>query len=153
MCAIYISVLIFPYAVSESILNNYVSYHTIQHHTTATILRSFFWDHPGEPVPQENLWTLCCKRRLTEADTPTIRLGATPSRLTSAHLHYPPIFFAGWMPFLPPNQQHQSTEGNSYHTAKNTIWLDIIWVRSTKYAEKLTGSRLATTQNELCQSP
>jgi len=22
-------------------------------------------------------------------------------------------FFTGWMPFLPPNQQHQSTEGNS----------------------------------------
>jgi len=24
----------------------------------------------------------------------------------------PPLkFFTGWMPFLPPNQQHQSTEG------------------------------------------
>jgi len=22
-------------------------------------------------------------------------------------------FFTGWMPFLPPNQQRQSTEGNS----------------------------------------
>jgi len=50
--------------------------------------------------------------RLTEADTLTIRLGATPSRLTNAHLHHPPIFFAGRMPFLPPNQQCQSTEGN-----------------------------------------
>jgi len=26
--------------------------------------------------------------------------------------HYPPIFFTGQMPFLPPNQQRQSTEGN-----------------------------------------
>jgi len=24
----------------------------------------------------------------------------------------PPFFFTGWMPLLPPNQQHQSTEGN-----------------------------------------
>jgi len=48
-----------------------------------------FWDHPGEPVPEENFWTLWCKERLTEADTPTIRLGATPSGLTSAHLHHP----------------------------------------------------------------
>jgi len=41
--------------------------------------------------------------RLTEADTLTIWLGATPSGLTSAHLHHPPIFFTGQMPFLPPN--------------------------------------------------
>jgi len=45
--------------------------------TTTTVLRPFFRAHPGEPVPEENLWTLWCKRRLTEADTPTIRLGAT----------------------------------------------------------------------------
>jgi len=38
---------------------------------------------PGEPVPEENFWTLWCKGWLTEAKTPTIRLGATPSGLTS----------------------------------------------------------------------
>jgi len=73
--------------------------------TTTTVLRPFFRDHPGEPVPEENFWTLWCKGRLTEADTPTIRLGATPSGLTSAHLHHPSIFFTGRMPFLPPNRQ------------------------------------------------
>ena len=50
---------------------------------------TLFRDHPGELVPKENLWTLWCKGRLIEADTSTIRLGATPSRLTSAHLHHP----------------------------------------------------------------
>ena len=59
---------------------------------TTTVLRPFFRDHPGELVPEENFWTLWCKGRLTEADTPTIRLGATLSGLTSAHLHHPPIF-------------------------------------------------------------
>jgi len=54
---------------------------------------------------------LWCKGRLTEAETPTVRLGATPSGLTSGYLHHPP-FFTGWMPFLLPNQQCQSTEGN-----------------------------------------
>jgi len=63
------------------------------HHHTTTVLRAFFRDHPGEPVPEENFWTLWCKGRLTEADTPTIRLGATPSVLTSAHLHHPPHIF------------------------------------------------------------
>ena len=52
---------------------------------------SVFQDHPGEPVPEENFWTLWCKGRLREVDTPTIRLGATSSGLNSAHLHHPPI--------------------------------------------------------------
>ena len=38
----------------------------------------------AEPVPEENFWTLWCKGKLKEADTPTIRLGATLSGLTSA---------------------------------------------------------------------
>jgi len=29
-------------------------------HTHATVLRPFFRD-PGEPVPEENFWTLWCK--------------------------------------------------------------------------------------------
>jgi len=84
---------------------------TPPHHNRFTAL--FFQDHPGEPVPEQNFWTLWCMGRLTEADTPTIQLGATPSGLTTAHLHHPPIFFTGQMPFLPPNQQCQSTEGRS----------------------------------------
>jgi len=79
---------------------------------TTTVLWPVFQDHPGEPVPEENIWTSWWKGRLTEADTPTIRLGDTPSRLTSADLHHPPLFFTGRMPFLPPNQQCQSAEGN-----------------------------------------
>jgi len=27
------------------------------------------------------------------------------------HASTPPLVFTGWMPFLPPNQQHQSTDG------------------------------------------
>jgi len=80
------------------------------HHNRFTAL---FRGHPGKPVPEENFWTLWCKRRLTEADTLTIRRSATPSGLTSAHLHHPPYFFTGRMPLLPPNQQCQSTEGKN----------------------------------------
>ena len=66
-------------------------YFTTSH--TTTVLRPFFRDHPGEPVPEENFWTLWCKGRLTEADTLTIRLGASQSGLTSAHLHHHPHTF------------------------------------------------------------
>jgi len=32
--------------------------------TTTTILRPFFRDNPGEPVPEENFWTSWCEGRL-----------------------------------------------------------------------------------------
>jgi len=67
----------------------YIHISNVAHAHTA-VLRPFFRDHPGEPVPEKNFWTLWCKRRLTEADTPTIRLGATPSGVTSARLHHHP---------------------------------------------------------------
>jgi len=72
---------------------------SIIYHTT--VLRPF---SGTTEVPEENFWTLWCKGRLTEEDTPTIWLGATPSGLTRAIFHHPP-FFTGRMPFLPPNQQ------------------------------------------------
>jgi len=75
-------------------------------------------------VPEENFWTLWCKGRLTEADTQTIRLGATPSGLTSAYLHHPP-FFTVWMPFLPPNQQCQSIECNNINSGNNNYTFSI----------------------------
>jgi len=38
------------------------------------------------------------------------------------HTNIPPLFFTGQMPFLLPNQQRQSTEGNSgkYHGYNTT---------------------------------
>jgi len=59
-------------------------------HNTTTVLRPFFRDTPGEPVPEVDFMV---KGRLTEAETLTIRLGTTPSGLSSAHLHYPPFFY------------------------------------------------------------
>ena len=61
-----------------------------------------FRDHPSERVPEENFWTLWCEGRLTEADTPTIWPCATLSRLTSAHLHHPPLFLQAGCPFCGP---------------------------------------------------
>ena len=94
-------------AYTYNIHHNHCTGHRASQHiqlrtTTTTALRPFFPDHPGEPVPEENFWTLWCKGRLTEADTLTIRLGATPSGLTSAHLHHPPYFLRAGCPSCRP---------------------------------------------------
>jgi len=69
---------------------------------TTTVLRPYFRNHPGEPVPEENFWTLWCKGRFTEVDILTIRLGSTPFGLTSAHLHHPPILLQTRCPSCHP---------------------------------------------------
>jgi len=56
-----------------------------------TVLRPFFWDHPGEPVP-ENFWTMV-QGKINRGRHTDHRLDATPSGLTSSHLHHPPIFY------------------------------------------------------------
>ena len=84
--------------------------HTHNHFT------ALFWDHPGEPVPEENLWTLWCKGRLTEADTPTIWLGATPSGLTSTHLHHPPIFLQAGCPSCHPTNSAKALKATTKQT-------------------------------------
>ena len=83
--------------------------------------------------------------------TPTIRLGATPSGLTSAHLHHPPIFFAGRMPFLPPNQQRPSC------TRKGSNMISDSWLScadcSTLSVEDSTGMTLISTCCTRCPAP
>jgi len=79
----------------EKLISENRTLNACRQHNTTTVLRPIFRDQPGEPVPEENFWTLWCKGKLTEADTMTIRLGATPSGLTSAHLYHLPIFFYG----------------------------------------------------------
>jgi len=67
-------------------------------HTRTTVLRPFFRDYPGEPVPEEIfIWTFMMQGKTTE--TSAIWMCATPSGLISGPpLSSPP--FLRWMPFL-----------------------------------------------------
>jgi len=92
----------------------------------ATILWPSFQDYPGEPVPEENLpLDFMVQGKITEADTPTIRLGATPSRLISDP---PPSsrHFSARCPFCrnPPNLSWLGT-GTKY-VGLHTQWLDFL---------------------------
>jgi len=48
--------------------------------------------------------------KINSADTPTIRLGATPSGLSSAHLRHPPYFLQAGCPSCRPT----NSEGNVF---------------------------------------
>jgi len=52
---------------------------------------------------------LCGAREDKQSDKPTIRLGTTPSGLTSAQLHHPPFFYR--LDALPATKPTQNTEG------------------------------------------
>ena len=77
-----------------------------QHNHTTTILRLFFWNHPGEPV---DFMVQGKINRGRHTDHPavlhSIRTNQCPPPPSS------PYFFTGQMPFLPPNQQRQNTVG------------------------------------------
>jgi len=90
-------------------------------HTHTTVLWPFFRDHLGEPVPEENFWTLWCKGRLTEADTLTIWLGATPSGLSayqcqclpplSPHIFYRPDALPATQPTVSKHRRQYMVRG------------------------------------------
>jgi len=63
----------------------------ISNHHTTTVLRPFFPGPPGWASARKELLDFIVQGEI-KADTLTIRLGATPSRLTSAHLHHPLIY-------------------------------------------------------------
>jgi len=99
--------------------------------TTTTIvlwLIDFVQDNPGEPVPER--WNQSGFTEARDSEWQWHLLGhmqICTSPQTDNHTSTPPFsFFTGWMPFLPPNQQHQSTEGPSPKITK-------------KFAHSLTG--------------
>jgi len=77
----------------------------------------FSGHHPGEPVPEENFWTLWCKGILTETDILTIRLGATPSGLTTNQCLPPPSPHIFYRPDALPAANWQLSTAQ-----QNAIW-------------------------------
>ena len=91
------------------------------HHARLTAL---FRDYPGEPVPERKnqsgfYWS---KRVSGSGITWAICKYAPCSRQTN-HTSTPPLFFTGRMPFLSPNQQRQSTEGNNSGSGTHCLLL------------------------------
>jgi len=78
------------------------------------VLQPFVQDYPGEPVPERQTNLDFTEAR--DSEWQWYQLGhmqVCTSLQTDNHASTPPLkCFTGLMPFLPPNQQRQSTEGN-----------------------------------------
>jgi len=71
----------------------------------------FVLDYPGEPVPEPSDFTEARDSEWQWHQLGHVQICTSPQ--TDNHACTPPLsFFTGRMPFLPPNQQRQSTEGN-----------------------------------------
>jgi len=84
--------------------------HTHKHAHTFYGPLDFVWDYPSEPLP-EPVWILLMQETVSGngISWAICKSALQPDRQSCQH----PImqFLTGWIPFLPANQQHQSTEG------------------------------------------
>ena len=85
---------------------------------TNTHLTALFRDNPGEPVPvRENQSGFSLKQETVSGSGSGISWAICKSASRSRQITTPVpdhSVFYGRMLFLPPNQQHQSTDGNNY---------------------------------------
>ena len=114
-------------------------------HTHTTVLRPFFRDHLGEPVPEEKLLDFIVQGKINRGrhiDHPA----GCHSIGTNQCPHSPSPIFTGRMPFLPPNQQCQSTEGstakltssnNNSKSLASWTWHTFIWGENIPKIRKL----------------
>jgi len=82
-------------------------------YTHTPVYWPFVHDYPGEPVPEGKTNVDFTEARDSDWQwNPLGHMQVCTSLQTDNHTSTSPLsFFTGRMPFLPPNQQHQSTEG------------------------------------------
>ena len=136
------------------------------HHNCLTAL------FPGPPRwdgTRRELLDLWCKGRLTEADTVTIRLGATPSGLSSAHLHHPPNIFSIYNFTLTKNECWTCVNTFSFSELtqfgdnnrgiqqvlqiipKKLRWISVVLAKAGKSLEKKAKQSRAEQSIVICQ--
>jgi len=82
-------------------------------HTT-TVLWPFFRDHPGEPVPEENFWTMMQGKtnRGRHTDRPAGR-HSIRTKQCSPPLHHPPRFLQAGCPSCRPTNSVKALKATS----------------------------------------
>ena len=90
--------------------------------------------------------------KINRGDIPTIRLGATPSGLSSAHLHHPPIFLlAGCLPAAQPTESkhwQQCNETEEMHVIVCRTYINFSIILSKILVDKVVLSLLSSVSYE-----
>jgi len=103
---------------------------TLIWHTHITVFMALFWDYPGEPVPEEIFfWSLdfMVQRKITNADTPTIWMGATPFGLICDTPPSSQHFCAGYPSDRNPPTCHGFGQTPNMLACIPSGWLTLIW--------------------------
>ena len=100
--------------ISSTRLRTHTHTHTQTH--TRTCLTALLQVYPGEPVPEAKpIWILLKQETVRGSGISWAVCKSAPrSRQITTPAPHHSVFFTGRMPFLPPNQQRQSTEGQGY---------------------------------------
>ena len=95
--------------------------------THTTVLRPLFQDHPRQPeeILFRSLWCKMVQGKIMQADTLTIRLGATPSGLISNPPPSSPHFYAGFPSCCNPPNIYWLGTGTKY-AGLHTQWLGLV---------------------------
>jgi len=102
--------------------NKYTHTHTHNHLTALSP------DYPGEPVPKRyNQSGFYWSKRQWVVSGISWDICKSAPRSRQRCQHPTTQFFTSWMPFLPPNQQHQSTEGMTSKNTFNKIKNKYVW--------------------------
>ena len=100
-------------------------------HTPPQSFYGRFWDHPGEPVPEEKLLDLMVQGKINRGWHTNHPAGATPSGVSSAHLYHPPYFLrTGCSCCRPTNSDHLScTDFNNFLSKRELTFMFTICYR------------------------
>ena len=122
---------------------------------TTTILRPFFRDHPGWAGARRELLVDFMVQGEINRGRHTDHPAGRHSIRTNQCPHPPsPIFFSGRMPFLPPNQQCQSTEGTGQASQYLTNCILTVSAAASRYRLSLNDTEdyvLARTRTKFVE--
>jgi len=97
------------------------SCHQQLYQSTTTVLWPFFRDNPGEPVPEENFWTLWCKGILNRGKH-TDHLAGRHSIRTNQCPHLPsPHFLQARCPSCHPANSVKALKARHQNCQKNVL--------------------------------
>jgi len=110
-CYQYVQKLLLHWPTGTTQIKYITTLHNVARCPTITVLRPFFQEHPGEPVPEENFWTFIVQGKINWGRHTDHQDRRHSIRTNQCPPPPSPLFlFTDRIPFLLPNQQRRCSE-------------------------------------------